>query len=425
MNPVNSAGSIRTVTLLGSSSGRNAGDAALMAAIQASVNATCGRTLRFEIPTICPSYVRNNYPEGAVPVGMLPWNLSVKMLGLPTWRSVCRADISLIFDAILFDRALYNPLFNFLSTLRLLLPAAKRRGKRIACYNVGTGPVTTAAGRRMLRELMEVMDFITVRDSDSRDLLLEIGVKNPRLLVTADAAINAPACDDARADAILRAAGADPAAGAPLLAVNINRYLDSWAGTGREPLTRDRFLGIHAEALDRIGEATGARMVFVCTQHADVSITRELMGRLKKVRPAGLVTNVEHNHVEVKGVLRRVDLLFGMRLHAMILGSSEGTPVCGLAYQPKVHHYYTRIGLRERSLGFEDFSVDAVTAHVTKAWNDRAALRAHLARVMPDLRSDAHTPAALVAALDRGEDLDAAFARLAGPNPLANGVAAG
>jgi polysaccharide pyruvyl transferase WcaK-like protein len=412
MNSRDSGGSIHTVTLLGSSSGRNAGDAALMAAIQASVNRSLGRTLRFEIPTICPSYIRNNYSEGAVPVGMLPWNLSVKMLGLPTWRSIARADLSLVFDAILFDRALYNPLFNFLSTLRLLMPAAKRRGRRMACYNVGTGPVTTPAGRRMLRELMEIMDFITVRDSDSRDLLLEIGVKNPRLIVTADAAINAPACDDARADAILRDAGADPKVGEPLLAVNINHYLDSWAGTGRAPLTRDRFLGVYAEALERIGAETGARMVFVCTQHADVPITRELMGRLKKVRPAGLVTNVEHNHVEIKGVLRRVGLLFGMRLHAMILGSSEGTPICGLAYQPKIHHYYSRIGLRERSLGFEDFSVDSLAAHVTRAWNDRALLRAHLAAVMPELQRDAHTPAALVLALDRGEDLDAAIARL-------------
>lgn len=406
------SGSIRTVTLLGSSSGRNAGDAALMAAIQASVNQTLGRTLRFEIPTICPSYIRNNYPAGAVPVGMLPWNLSVKMLGLPTWRSVLRADLSLIFDAILFDRSLYNPLFNFLSTLRILLPAARRRGRKMACYNVGAGPVETPAGRRMLRELMEHMDFITVRDSDSLDVLLDIGVKNPRILVTADAAVNAPACDDARADEILRAAGADPAAGTPLLAVNINRYMDSWAGTGRAPMTRDQFLGVYARTLDRVAAETGARLVFICSQHADVPLTRELMARLAPGRDPALVTNVNHNHVEIKGVLRRVDMLFGMRLHAMILGSSEGTPICGLAYQPKVHHYYSRINLRDRSVGFEAFDPDALAGHVLRAWTDRAALRAHLARVMPELKRDALRPAALVSALDRGEDLDAALETL-------------
>jgi len=403
--------SIRSVTLLGSSSGRNAGDAALMAAIQASVNRALDREIRFEIPTIRPSYIRDHFPPGAVPVSMMPWNLSVKMLGWPAWRSIARTDLSLIFDAILFDRSLYNPLFNFLSTLRLLLPAARRRGGRMACYNVGAGPVTTPAGRRMLRELMECMDFITVRDSDSFDVLREVGVENPRILVTADAAINAPACGDDRADAILRDAGADPAAGPPLLAVNINHYMDSWAGVNRDPLSRDVFLRAYAEALDRVTAETGARLAFICTQHADVGITRDLMRRLK--RPAAaMISNVERNHIDIKGVLRRVDLLFGMRLHAMILASSEGTPICGLAYQPKVHHYYSRIGLRDRSLGFEAFDPAAIADHVLRAWTDRSALRNHLARVMPGLQRDAHRPAALVAALNRGEDLDAAIAAL-------------
>lgn len=407
MERPDSASRIGSATLLGSSSGRNAGDAALMAAIVASTDAACGRTLNYEIPTIKPSYVRDHYPPHVRPVGMLPWNLSVKMLGWPTWSSINRTDLSLIFDAILFDRALYNPLFNFLSTLHLLLPAARRRGRRMAFYNVGAGPVTTPAGRRMLRELAEQMDFITVRDQDSHDILRDIGVRNTRLLVTADAALNAPSCDDARVEAIFRAKGIP--FGDELLAVNINHYLDTWAGTGREPVGRERFLSCYADALERVGAETGAPLLFVTTQHADVTITQELMARLKKARVAGLLTNVEFNHVDVKGILRRVGLLFGMRLHAMILASSERTPIVGLAYQPKIHHYYARIGLRELSLDFADFSADALARHMLDGWRDRATLRAHLHRVMPALQAEAHRPAELIAAMDRGDDLDAAI----------------
>ncbi len=405
-------GRIRTLTLLGSSSGRNAGDAALMAAIQAAVNEACGRPLRFEIPTIRPAYIRRHYPAGAVPVNMLPWTGSLRFLGLPTWRSMLRADLSLIFDAILFDRSLYNPLFNFLSSLRLLVPAAIRRGRPVAGYNVGLGPVTTSAGRRMLRDLLERLAFITVRDADSLALLRDLGVRNPRVLVTADAAILAPACDEGHAVGLLRAAGADPRAGPPLLGININHYLDTWAGVAGPRLTRERFLSACADAVERIAADTGARLVFVVTQHADLEITRRLMGRLRRTQPAALVDNVRLSHVEMAGVLRWLDLLFGMRLHAMILASAGRTPICGLAYQPKVHHYFQRIGLRERSLGFESFSADALTAHILAAWRDRAAVRAHLGRVMPALEREARVPAELVAAMDRGEDLDAAIARL-------------
>lgn len=53
----------KTVTLLGSSSGRNAGDAALIAAIMDELDRTCGRRLRYDIPTGRPRYIRENYPD--------------------------------------------------------------------------------------------------------------------------------------------------------------------------------------------------------------------------------------------------------------------------------------------------------------------------------------------------------------------------
>ncbi|MBN8550415.1 MAG: polysaccharide pyruvyl transferase family protein, partial [Deltaproteobacteria bacterium] len=180
---------INSLTLLGSSSGRNAGDAALIAGIMDSVDESCGRKLVYEIPTIKPSFIRNNYHNQTQPIGMLPWNLSVKMLGVPTYRSIMRTDLSLVFDAILFDRSLYNPLFNFLSTLALLLPRAKRAGKRMGFFNVSAGPVTTPAGREMLRRVASLMDFVTVRDQNSYDLLRNIGVVDQPILITADAAL--------------------------------------------------------------------------------------------------------------------------------------------------------------------------------------------------------------------------------------------
>ena len=52
---------IRSITLLGSSSGRNAGDAALMSGIMDAVDHACQRRLLFEIPTINTEFVWNNY----------------------------------------------------------------------------------------------------------------------------------------------------------------------------------------------------------------------------------------------------------------------------------------------------------------------------------------------------------------------------
>ena len=48
-----------------------------------SVDETLGRRIRYEIPTICPGYIRDQYDNDTVPIGMMPWHASVKMLGHP------------------------------------------------------------------------------------------------------------------------------------------------------------------------------------------------------------------------------------------------------------------------------------------------------------------------------------------------------
>ncbi len=403
---------IDSITLLGSSSGRNAGDAALMSGLMDTVDESCGERLLYEIPTIKPGFVREAYANRTRPVGMMPWNLSVKMLGLPTYQSVMRTDLSLLFDAILFDRSLYNPLFNFLSTLYLLLPRARKKGKRMACFDVGAGPVDTPHGQRMLRELAEMMDFITVRDQESFDIFRDIGVQNPRILLAADAAVNVTPSDETRVAEILKENGLEP--GEDILAINVNQYLDTWARPRREPMGKERFLQVYADAINRVAEQTDASVLFVATQHHDVDISRELMARIDRARKTALVGNVTYSHYDVKGVLGACSMQFAMRLHASILGASALCPSLGLAYQPKVDFFYNSLGLGEYSLSFEHFSEDGLTAHLLKGWENRAAIRARLEERIPKLQHEARKPAELVAAMRRGEEMTAAFDRVAG-----------
>lgn len=398
---------LRSATLLGSSSGRNSGDAALIAAIATSVDKACGRNLLYEVPTIRPSYIRDHYPDNVIPVATLPWNFSVKLLGIPAWNSIRRTDLTLIFDAILFDRSLFNPLFNFMSTLYLFLPKARKAGRSMGFYNIGAGPVSTRAGRRMLRDISNMMDFITVRDEDSMAILRDIGVSNPRILLGADAALNAPSASDESVLPMIRRAGLDPEK--EILALNINHYIDTWAHAAAPRLGRKKFLEIYAAGANRALNEIGSQVAVITTQHADVPISRELVSRLDpRLKPA-LISNVRLDHMQIKGVLRRVAMLFGMRLHAMIMASSELTPIIGLAYQPKVHHYYSTLGIREFSLGFEDFTERNIAEHILRGWARRDFLRSHLKTQIPRLQARALAAASVVAAIDRGEDLDAWF----------------
>ncbi len=393
------------MTLLGSSSGRNAGDAALMSGIMDSCDEACGKKIVYEIPTINPSFVRKTYQNKVKPISMMPWDLSIKMLGLPTYRSVTRTNLSVIFDAILFDRALYNPLFNFLSTLHYLLPKAKKAGAKLAFFDVGIGPIDTRRGSEMLLELSETMDFITVRDEDSYNILKDIGVKNPRMLLAADAALLVKASDEARIDQIIEKLNFSGEK--EILAVNINAYLNTWARPKRPTIAREHFLNCYAEAIKRIHSETGCSVLLVSTQHHDHEITEALLKKISAVvKKCGHLSNREYNHFEIKGVLNRSSLLFAMRLHSMILASSGYTPIIGLAYQPKIHHYFSTLGLNGFDTGFDNFGADMLYQQLKHGWENRAEIRSRLEERIPALRERAKNAARLVAALNQGKELD-------------------
>ncbi len=106
------------ITVLGNFSGRNAGDAAILGGLLKDVTETFPhREFQFLVPTINTRFLRDSYQGYPVrAVSLLPTNLSLKILGLPVIRSALGADLVLVTDAILFDRKLYNPLFNYLHT---------------------------------------------------------------------------------------------------------------------------------------------------------------------------------------------------------------------------------------------------------------------------------------------------------------------
>ena len=365
-----------------------------------SVDRAAGVRLRYEIPTYRPPYVANEYTNHTVPISMLPWHGTAGMLGVPTYRSMQRTDGTLIFDNMLFDRKLFNPIFNFMSTMALFLPRAKRAGKMLGCFNVGLGPVTTPRGKNMLRDIADMMDFLAVRDEESRALLDEIGVTNKNVLLTADAAIEVAPAPRERIDQIWKGLGFEQ--GQEVLALNVNTYLNTWAEGGGKPLTPDSFAEIYAKAINRVARELRVPLLFVCTQHHDIPITENVMRRVD-APVKKLFTNVDHDHYEVKGLLSRVSLLFAMRLHASILASSGLTPVAALAFQKKVTSYYRLLGLSEFAIGFNHFDEVSLSKHLLTAWEARANTRAKLTRTIPELIERSNRGAVLTARVLAGE----------------------
>jgi polysaccharide pyruvyl transferase WcaK-like protein len=403
-------GAINSITILGSSSGRNAGDAALLSGIMDCIDNACGSRMLYEIPTYRPDYIWYNYQNRVRPISMLPWNATVGMLGVPTYRSIRRSKLTIIYDAMLFDRKLWNPLTNYMSSAWAYLKHLRAKGSLVGFYNVGAGPVTTEWGKRMLRELAALADFITVREIDSYQLLQSMGIDEDKMLITADNAIPVIPTSDAVVREIFREMNMP--FGSEILAININSYLNSWTGLGQQTLTAESFIKTYAAALNRFLKEVSVPVLFVATQHSDVPVTQQLLNATEAPCGKALFSNVRYNHHDVKGVLAHVSMLFGMRLHANILATSALTPAVALVFQQKVKSYFDLLGLPGNVMSFADFSEDALLTQLRYGWSKRQEIKQQLTKVIPVLSNETARAAEIVAAINRGEDFRAVLRAL-------------
>ena len=116
---------MKTITVLGNNSGRNAGDNAILGNLLDDF-ALKRSDILFKIPTLSTSFINKCFGHHPVkPIGMMPWNFALKNFGWPLFRAMTNTQMVLITDNILFDRKFNNPFVNNLKSIALF---AQHRG---------------------------------------------------------------------------------------------------------------------------------------------------------------------------------------------------------------------------------------------------------------------------------------------------------
>jgi len=368
---------MKKICVLGNYSGRNAGDAALLGGLLEDVSALY-RDVRYIIPTIKPSFIYRHFSHYHVrPVSLMPWNLSLKIMGLPVLTSTLGADLILVTDAILFDFKLFNPLHNYLFTLSYVLPLARTRGVPVVLYNMSLGPVRTARGVKCLRRILNCADLIIVRDTDSLELLQRMGGVGEKLRVGADCALNVVPSDDARLEEIMRRESIflDKR---PTVGFNVNSYIDAFLRNGGKGIKRGAFIRIMGAVIDRTIQSFDVNALLVVTQLMDLEITEALMRATRRRDRVRLISNKSYSHNDLATILSRLEIFVGMRTHSLILATAVGIPVAGIISYPKNRGYLRSIGMGDQLIEFSDFSEENLWRLVARTWRDRGALRERL-----------------------------------------------
>lgn len=380
------------ITLLGNNSGRNLGDMAIMSSIMESLSKRLPNA-EFYVPTIKPSWVKEHYGSkyNVRAVNVMPWTLSLRLLGVPTLRCLAKSDCALICDGIIFGKKLFNPAFNYLITLVFLVPLGRLLGCKMVCYSTGIGPFPSWISRLFAKWTINGCDLVMMRERDSEKLTKEIGVTQP-VELTGDAAFINPVSSDVTAVAIMKEIGLNPEK--PVLAINATSYLDTWLSSSERLSDPKSFLKLVAAGIRRAQESVRDRFqpLVVCTHPMDEATCRELT----ELAGGNLITNTTYLSHDIQAVLRRCGLLVGMRFHSIVLASSVETPVVGLIYAPKVRGYLRLLNCEDYGLELASLNEEVLGTKLAQAWDDRATLKARQVPIIRDLKAGAEHAADLL-----------------------------
>ncbi|MFO7869810.1 MAG: polysaccharide pyruvyl transferase family protein [Kiritimatiellia bacterium] len=377
----------KRLCVLGSNSGRNAGDSAILSSIVGNISELRPGT-RFEVPVPSKKNLYSRFSGKNVrAVGMMPWYLSLRFLGLPTVFSIMRSDVVLITDGIIFDVRLFNPLFNFLIQLVFLVPLARLFRRKVVCLLVGVGPLDTRAGRAFASFVCRRCDDIYVRESHSRKLLEMTGVPCDRIREYADAAFACVSAGPERGRQILKETGLRESE--ELIGINVNTYIDRWLGKNRGSMGRRQFSSELAAGIDAIIERTGSKVCFVLTQVMDIQVAETVRAKSAHSEDIAVLSNRDYSPEEMMSAVGEMRVFVGMRLHSLILATAVNTPCVGLIYAPKVRHFMELTGMEEFAMELSDLTAGRLADKVHDMLKRESQLREKIERNSARLREKA------------------------------------
>ena len=305
-------------------------------------------------------------------------NAVARMSAPEILKAVSRCDLLLSGGgSLLQDATSSHSILYYLFILRL----AQLMGKKTFIYSQGIGPITSPRNRRFTASVLRRTSGIVVRDTKSRDLLLEIGVPDELIHVTADPVIRVKKADTALGMEILKNEGCERKEG---------KLTIGWAVKSRK--NDPAFYEEVAKSIRWLKEEFDADSVLIPFFHSeDLSVCEAIAQQLDG--SAGCLRQ-KYLSEETLSIIGCMDMLVGIRLHSLIYSAVMGVPMIGISYDPKVDSFLASVG-RSAMCNVQEFTFEKFRAAFLETLEQRDSIRQATETHLMDL----------ISKLDRNEEL--------------------
>ncbi|HTL46449.1 MAG TPA: polysaccharide pyruvyl transferase family protein [Verrucomicrobiae bacterium] len=256
---------------------------------------------------------------------------------------------------------------------------AKELGVPVMIYAVSVGPLKSAETKQLVLQTLDNVDVITVRESEAKKQLHDLGV-NHVIEVTADPALLLK--PQPFTPEMLQKEGINP--DLPLVGFSVRE-----PGPAAPDLDIDHYHTILANAADFMVERFDAQILFVPMEagvNRDPQHSHAVIAKMANAQRA-MVLKGEYKSAQVLGLVSRMSFVVGMRLHLLIFSAIQHVPFVPLPYASKVKGLLADLDMTMPALS--QMNTGKLCAYLDRSWDYRKETVEKLKEKLPPLQEKA------------------------------------
>lgn len=294
---------------------RNGGDEAMLASMLEGLR-EFGGDIKVTVISLNPEYTKKRHNVDAIPTKDI----------FAIVKKILSADLVISGGGSLLQNVTSRrSLYYYLGIIFL----AKFFGRKVMLYAQGIGPVYGFFPRKIMKLIVNRADLITVRDSGSPKELERLGIDKPKIFCTADPVLATKPVSTEVGKKILEKYSVVPEE--KLVGVSVRLWAD-WKHCQTEL----------AKAADEISARLGAKIIFIPMQFPeDVKAAKAVAALMKN---NFVVIDEELSTSDVLSLIGCMNLVIGIRLHALIFSGVMNIPALGISYDPKIDRFLDSVG---------------------------------------------------------------------------------
>jgi len=252
---------------------------------------------------------------------------------------------------------------------------AKEKGVPVMLYAIGAGPLNHASVQQAVREVLDQVDVVTVRERSAQQVLEEAGVHR-EIIVTADPALLLK--PEPLPRGILRSEGLEGRR--RLIGMSVRE-----PGVAAPDIDPKEYHALLANAADFMVDRYDADVVFVPMEHSvlDSQHSHAVIAQMLRAQRATVLKSV-YTSGQMLSLMSRFHFVVGMRLHFLIFAAMRGVPFVALPYAGKVSGFLEELQIPAPPLAL--VNAGRLVAYIDQSWDQMRATKAKLAKNVAPLQ---------------------------------------